>query len=109
MQNFVEFYFHGISVGGQNARAVKTRNPADVGRIPAYAYAFRFYESTTVDGPKENLSPYYYIGEELSIEKLKKSPVPSIPLDLTKCNRVVQLTTGSFRDIKDEDIVVAPF
>ena len=109
MQNFVEFYFHGISVGGQNARAVKSRNPEDLGHIPAYAYAFRYYESTTVDGPKKNFSPYHYIGKELPIENLKKSLLPPIPLDLSKCNRVVQLATGSFRDITDEDIVVAPF
>lgn len=109
MQNFVEFYFHGISVAGQNQREVKSRDPKDVGNIPAHAYAFRFYESSSANGPKHNFSPYYYIGEELSIEKMKKSVMPPIPLDLEKCKRVVQLSTGSFRAMNEDDIIISPF
>lgn len=109
MQNFVEFYFHGISVAGQNKREVKSRNPKDLGSIPAHAYAFRFYESNSVDGPKINISPYHYIGEELSVEKMKKSVVPVVPLDLEKCKRLVQLSSGGFRSMNEDDIVVSPF
>ena len=100
---YVEFYFPGLSLEGSNEREVKSRSPEQVTSYPAYAYAYRFFDKHS-DGKKVNFSNFYYIGEEYTKERYIKAFPQGEDFE---ASRIVKLITGSFRPLKEDDVVVA--
>ena len=102
---FVEFYFPGVSVAGQNEREVVTRENVV---IPEGALSYRFFDKDEA-GNKINFSSYLWVGTEYSATEFKdKYPQLANDTELAKANRIVKTRTGGFYPIADEDWVGAP-
>lgn len=107
MQNYVEFYFPGMSCLGQNERKVDSRNVAAIGSIPQNAIKFRFFEKESEDSEEKlNYSAYHYVGTEYSFEEFQQK-YPQLAGDYKDAKRIVKTsTTGGFYKLDEEDIVV---
>ena len=107
MRTYVEFYFPGLSVNGQNEKEVSSRNIEELERIPKYAVSLRFFNKDEAEN-KVNYSPYYFLGKEYSAQEFKlKYPQLINCEELTNADRVVKSAAGDFYPLKDTDVVVA--
>lgn len=107
MQNFVEFYFPGVSCAGQKEREVELRAIAEITSIPDNAISCRFF-SKDEDENKIDFSPYYFFGKEYDIQEFKtKYPQLAAVSDFASANRIVKARTGRFYPLSDDDIVVS--
>lgn len=106
MQNFVEFYFPGISCAGEKEKEVSLRAIAEITSIPSNALSCRFFSKDEKEN-KVDFSSYYYFGKEYSAQEFKeKYPQLATDSDFISANRVVKTMTGSFYPLKDDEIVV---
>lgn len=102
---FVEFYFPGVSVAGQNEREVVSRENVV---IPEGAISYRFFDKDEA-GNKIDFSSYLWVGTMYSFEEFKiKYPQLANDTELTKAQRIVKTRTGGFYPIADDDLVIAP-
>ena len=106
MKNFVEFYFTGVSLAGQEERQVASREIDAIGKIPDYAISCRFFSKDGV-GNKIDFSPYYFFGQEYTSEDFKKKYPQLAKCDFVeKSDRIVSTTVVGFHPLSKDDIVV---
>lgn len=106
MEKYVEFYFPGRLIIGENERKVDDFNANLVKHnLPNYAIAFRFYEKDD-SGNKVNFSNRYWIGNELSVKDLKVK-YPQIDVEeFAGYEKVVKTSTGGFYPLKELEIAI---
>ena len=106
-KQFVEFYFPGVSLKGQNEREVSSRNTEEVLPIaPVHAISYRFFDKDA-DGNHVNYSAYYWLGKEFSGEDFKIKYPQLASDDLFKsARRIIHAVTGGFYPLSETDIVV---
>ena len=107
-KNYVEFYFPGTNLGGQNEREVSLKAIEAIKSIPTNAISCRFF-SKDENGNKVDFSPYYFFGLEYTAQEFK-TKFPQLASDPTFANakRIVKAETGGFYPLKDEDFFI-PF
>ena len=106
MEKFVEFYFPGRIIEGENERNVVDCDIDHIKQIlPNYAIAFRFFEKDK-KGNKVNVSNRYWIGRELSVEDLKVKYPQIDAEEFSGHGRIVITSTGGFYPVKDAELIV---
>lgn len=106
MEKFVEFYFPGRIIEGENERKVVDCNIDNIKQIlPNYAIAFCFFEKDK-GGNKVNISNRYWIGRELSVKDLNIKYPQIDPKDFDEYERIVITSTGGFYPVKDTELIV---
>ena len=106
MEKFVEFYFPGRIIEGENERNVVDCDIDHIKQIlPNYAIAFRFFEKDN-NGNKVNVSNRYWIGRELSVEDLKVKYPQIDAEEFSGYEKVVKTSTGGFYSLAETDVVI---
>ena len=106
MEKYVEFYFPGRLIIGENERKVTDCNTDSVKHnLPNYAIAFCFFEKDN-NGNKVNFSNRYWIGHELLVRDLKvKYPQINVE-EFAGYEKVVKTSTGGFYPLAETDVVI---
>ena len=69
-KNYVEFYFPGTNLAGQNEREISSREIEAIGSIPSNAISCRIFSKDENEN-KVDFSPYYYFGVEYTAQEFK--------------------------------------
>ena len=102
MEKFVEFYFPGRIIEGENERKVVDCNIDNIKQIlPNYAIAFRFFEKDK-GGNKVNISNRYWIGRELSVKDLNIKYPQIDPKDFDRLAR----TAAEAPETQDNPVIM---
>lgn len=115
-KTYVEFYYRGIFLSETSIREVPDRSiPKD---IPTDAYGFRFFSRSEVglDGELLQGNPrccsgiYYYHGELLTLEDVKKlkrdTSILQQNMVCNKWDKVVLTRHGGFMPLFEKDVVI---
>ena len=106
MEKFVEFYFPGRIIDGENERKVADCDIEHTKQnLPDYAIAFRFFEKDK-NGNKVNVSNRYWIGRELPVEDLKVKYPQIDTEEFAGYERIVITLTGGFYPLSKTDVVI---
>lgn len=106
MEKYVEFYFPGRLIVGENEKKVDDFNANSVkSNLPNYAIAFCFFEKDNA-GNKVNFSNRYWIGNELSVKDLKVKYPQVDANEFAGCEKVVKTLTGVFYPLNQTDVVI---
>ena len=106
MEKFVEFYFPGRIIEGENERNVVDCDIDHIKQIlPNYAIAFRFFEKDN-NGNKVNVSNRYWFGHEFSVEDLKVKYPQIDAEEFSGYEKVVKTSTGGFYSLAETDVVI---
>lgn len=106
MEKYVEFYFPGRLIVGENERKVDNFNANSVkSNLPDYAIAFCFFEKDDA-GNKVNFSNRYWIGKELSVKDLKVKYPQVDAEEFAGYEKIVKTLTGGFYPLNKTDVVI---
>ena len=117
VKHYVEFSLPGILSTKYQVKEVAELDSKKFA-IPSDAFAYRFFDRSvtivdgeTLFGEKENLSPYFYLGKEYSLEEIKSQFPEHIFLiynmESNGYTRAIRTHKGNWFSLKDEDIVIS--